>query len=180
MRCLMARRVAGLTRRLDGRGSSGLGESGSSWGSREKSVLENSMAKRGMPDISDELQSKEKRVQVNEERDGRENNLVNRLGFKVGLCLTFELSGLDTPNSQNFNLDQAHGTMDYLFGDIPIDIEVKAVGGKRKERILLEEISGNEEVGKKLKMEEEVMALGKIMAQHLGSALAVGQPHWEL
>lgn len=44
----------------------------------------------------------------------------------------------------------------------------------------MEEISGNEEGGKKLKMEEEVMALGKIMAQHLGSALAIGQPHWEL
>lgn len=73
------------------------------------------MAERGMPDISDELQSREKRVQVNEEKDGRENNLVNRLGFKVGLCLTSELSGLDTPNSQNFNLDQAHRTMDYLF-----------------------------------------------------------------
>ena len=60
--------------------------------------------------------------------------------------------------------------------DTSMDVESKEVGAKRKERILLEEISMDDEIGKNQKLDGEVMALGKIMAQHLGSALAVGQP----
>lgn len=57
-----------------------------------------------------------------------------------------------------------------------MDVEANKVGVKRKERMPLKEISVNEETGKKLKLDGEVMALGKIMAQHLGSALAARQP----
>lgn len=67
---------------------------------------------------------------------------------------------------------QVHG--EKKGGETPMDVEAKAVGGKQKERIPLEEIPADEEFGKKQKMEGEVMALGKIMAQHLGPVLAAG------
>lgn len=70
----------------------------------EMSVLENSIAEGSVPNISDELQSREKRIKVNEERAGRENNLENGLGLKVDLGLTSEFSDLDTSNPQKFNL----------------------------------------------------------------------------
>lgn len=50
--------------------------------------------------------------------------------------------------------------------------EANDVGTKRKERIPLEETSVNDETGKKKKLDGEVMALAKIMAQHLGSVMA--------
>lgn len=60
-----------------------------------------------------------------------------------------------------------------------IDVEANDVGIKRKERIPVEDISADEENGKKQKLEGEVMALGKIIAKHLGSALAARQPGQE-
>lgn len=157
----------------------------------EMSVLENSIAEGGMLNFLDELQSREQRIRVNEERDRRENNLENGLGLKVDLGLTSEFSGQDNSNPQKLNLDQAHETMDYLFvmgpqaskaqwdnnirkekgpthkrvkwdvtmwerkithkkgGETPIDVDAKAIGGKRKERIPLEEILADEVFGKK-------------------------------
>ena len=63
--------------------------------------------------------------------------------------------------------------------DTLMDVEANEVEVKRKERIPFEEISVNDETKKKQKMEGEVMALGKIMAQHLGLALAAGLPRRE-
>ena len=37
----------------------------------------------------------------------------------------------------------------------------------------------NMEVGKKLKLDEEVVALGKLMATQMGSEAVTGQPHQE-
>ena len=37
----------------------------------------------------------------------------------------------------------------------------------------------NIEVGKKLKLDEEVVALGKLMATQMGSKAVAGQPHQE-
>lgn len=58
-------------------------------------------------------------------------------------------------------------------------VETCDVGIKRKERSPVEDLSTNEENGKKQKLEEGVMALGKIMAEHFGSASAVEQPRRE-
>lgn len=60
-----------------------------------------------------------------------------------------------------------------------MEVEASDVGGKRKERIPLEDISADEEKGKKQKLGGEVMDLGKIMTKHLGSTLAAEQPHQE-
>ena len=63
--------------------------------------------------------------------------------------------------------------------DTLMDVEANEVEVKRKERIPFKEISVNDETEKKQKTKGEVMALGKIMAQHLGLALATGLPRWE-
>ena len=57
-----------------------------------------------------------------------------------------------------------------------MEVDANDVGAKRKEHIPLEEILVNDETSKKLKLDGEAMALGKIMAQHLGSALVAWQP----
>ena len=60
-----------------------------------------------------------------------------------------------------------------------MEVEEKGIGFKRKERIPLDNISTVEENGKKQKLEGEVMALGLIMAKHLGLASAAWQPRRE-
>nr|POE89249.1 hypothetical protein CFP56_72865 [Quercus suber] len=66
------------------------------------------------------------------------------------------------------------GTRGQLHGEkkeehTSMEVEANGVGIKRKERIPLEDISAEEEKGKKQKIDGEVMALGIIMAKHLGS-----------
>ena len=77
-------------------------------------------------------------------------------------------------NSAGRAQGQVHG--EKKEDDKTMEVEANDVWVKRKERIPLGEILVDNENGKKQKMEGEVMALGKIMVQHLGSALAAGQP----
>nr|POE88689.1 hypothetical protein CFP56_63681 [Quercus suber] len=130
-------------------------------------------------------------------------------GLKEELGPKYGLSGVTTFISQNGNKTTAHETMgcnsiigqhtpmpqrgkenrdvgtrgklhrEKIKEDTSMEVEASDVGVKRKERIPLEDISADEESGKKQKLEGEVMALGKIMAKHLGSALAADQPRRE-
>ena len=50
-------------------------------------------------------------------------------------------------------------------------------GPKRKLHSPLKEILMEVDVGKKQKIQGEVLMLSKLMAQKLGSAAAIGQPH---
>ena len=53
------------------------------------------------------------------------------------------------------------------------------VGSKRKLRSPMKEIVLEEDVGKKQKIDGEVLVLSKLMVQQLGSAVATGQHRWE-
>ena len=53
------------------------------------------------------------------------------------------------------------------------------VGSKRKLRSPMKEIVLEEDVGKKQKIDGEVLVLSKLMAQQLGLAVATGQHRWE-
>ena len=57
-----------------------------------------------------------------------------------------------------------------------MEVEEGDVGPKRKIRAPLSEVGDNMEARKKLKLNEEVVALGKLMAKQMGSAVAAGQP----
>ena len=60
-----------------------------------------------------------------------------------------------------------------------MEVEELDVGPRRKVRAPLSEVMDNIEVGKKLKLDEEVVALGKLMAKQMGSAVVAGQPRRE-
>nr|POE82869.1 hypothetical protein CFP56_28274 [Quercus suber] len=60
-----------------------------------------------------------------------------------------------------------------------MEVEELDMGPKRKLRAPLSEVMDNREIGKKLKLDEEVFALGKLMATQMGSAAAAGQPRRE-
>ena len=55
----------------------------------------------------------------------------------------------------------------------------KGVRSKRKLRSPLKEILMEEDMGKKQKIDREVLVLSKLMAQQLGLAVATGQPSRE-
>lgn len=80
--------------------------------------------------------------------------------------------------------NKLHGAQGHVHGKekenvTSIEVEANDVGTKRKECIPLKETLVNDETVKKRKLDGEVMTLGKIMAQHLGSALAARQPRRE-
>lgn len=54
-----------------------------------------------------------------------------------------------------------------------IKVEEVDVGLKRKTHAPLEEVLENAEVGKRPKLEEEVVAFGKLLATQMGSAVAM-------
>ena len=60
-----------------------------------------------------------------------------------------------------------------------MEVEELDVGPRRKVRAPLSEVMDNMEVEKKLKLDEEVIALGKMMATQMGLAATAGQPHQE-
>ena len=60
-----------------------------------------------------------------------------------------------------------------------MEFELIDQSGKRRSRPPLEDISSIVENVKRTWVGREVMALGKLMAQELGSAAAAGQPHQE-
>ena len=60
-----------------------------------------------------------------------------------------------------------------------MEVEELDVGPKRRVCAPLLEAMDNMEVGKKLKLDEEVVALGKLMATQMGSEAVTGQPHQE-
>lgn len=57
-----------------------------------------------------------------------------------------------------------------------MEIDHSEVGGKRRARSPLSELVNNEGNGKRIRVEGEVKELGKLLAQHLGSAEAANQP----
>ena len=57
-----------------------------------------------------------------------------------------------------------------------IKVKEVDVGLKRKTHAPLEEVLENAEVGKRPKLEEEVVAFGKLLATQMGSAAAMVQP----
>lgn len=73
--------------------------------------------------------------------------------------------------SHKYGVEEGH---DMAKMTIDNDVELK-----RKLRSPLKEIVMEEDVGKKQKIEGEVLVLNKLMAQQLGSAVAAGQPRWE-
>lgn len=60
-----------------------------------------------------------------------------------------------------------------------MEVEEEDEGPKQKIRVPLSEAAKNMEVGKKLKLDEEVVAFGKLMAIQMGSAAVVEQPRPE-
>ena len=60
-----------------------------------------------------------------------------------------------------------------------MEVEEENVGAKRKTRAPLEEITKIVEVRKRLKLEMEVAAFGKLLATQMGSAAAAVQPRRE-
>nr|POF08275.1 hypothetical protein CFP56_55674 [Quercus suber] len=60
-----------------------------------------------------------------------------------------------------------------------MEVEELDMGPKRKLWAPLSEVEDNKETGKKLKLDEEVVALEKLMATQMGSAAAAGQPRRE-
>ena len=69
---------------------------------------------------------------------------------------------------------QAQG--DDMSMETKMEIDHSEVGGKRKVRSPLLELVNNEGNGKRIRVEGEVKELGKLLAQHLGSAEAANQP----
>ena len=67
--------------------------------------------------------------------------------------------------------DLGRGTM--------IEVEQNEKSGKRRTCSPLKDISGLVENVKRKKVEGDVMALNKLMAQELGSMVAASQPRWE-
>ena len=61
--------------------------------------------------------------------------------------------------------------------DSTMEIEMVDMGTKRRVRAPLAELEDKEDNGKWIKREGEVKELGKLLAQHLGSAKAAMQPH---
>ena len=61
--------------------------------------------------------------------------------------------------------------------DSIMEIELVEMGTKRRARTPLAELENMEDNGKRIKREGEVQELGKLLAQHLGSAEAASQPH---
>ena len=60
--------------------------------------------------------------------------------------------------------------------DTNMEADLAEVGTKRRARPPLTELENLEGSGKRIRMEEEVQELGKLLAQHLGSAEAGSQP----
>ena len=60
--------------------------------------------------------------------------------------------------------------------DSIMEIELVEMGKKRRARTPLAELENMEDNGKRIKREGEVQELGKLLAQHLGSAEATSQP----
>ena len=60
--------------------------------------------------------------------------------------------------------------------DSIMEIELVEMGTKRRARMPLAELENMEDNGKQIKREGEVQELGKLLAQHLGSAEAASQP----
>ena len=60
--------------------------------------------------------------------------------------------------------------------DSIMEIELVDTGTKRRARMPLAELENMEDNGKRIKREGEVQELGKLLAQHLGSAEAASQP----
>jgi len=69
---------------------------------------------------------------------------------------------------------QAHG--DDTSNETKMEIDHSEVGVKRRARSPLSELVNNEGNGKRIRVEGEVKKLGKILAQHLGSAKVGNQP----
>lgn len=57
-----------------------------------------------------------------------------------------------------------------------IGLHLAKMGAKRRARSSLTELDNMEDNGKWVRVEGEVKELGKLLAQHLGSAEAVNQP----
>lgn len=57
-----------------------------------------------------------------------------------------------------------------------MEIDLSEVGTKRRARSPLSELENKEGNGKQVRVEGEVKELGKLLAQHLGSAKANNQP----
>ena len=60
--------------------------------------------------------------------------------------------------------------------DSAMEIELVEMGTKRRARTPLAELDNMENNGKRMKREGEIQELGKLLAQHLGSAEAASQP----
>lgn len=57
-----------------------------------------------------------------------------------------------------------------------IGLHLAKMGAKRRARSSLTELDNMEDNGKRVRVEGEVKELGKLLAQHSGSAEAVNQP----
>ena len=62
--------------------------------------------------------------------------------------------------------------------DTNMEVDLAEVGSKRRARPPLIELENMEGNGKRIRTEGEVKELGKLLAQHLGSAEAGSQPRW--
>ena len=62
--------------------------------------------------------------------------------------------------------------------DVDMEVDRVEVGNKRRCRTPLIEVEGENVSGKRVKVEGEVMELGRVLKQYLGSVEAVKQPYW--
>lgn len=60
-----------------------------------------------------------------------------------------------------------------------MEVEELDMGPKRKLQAPLSKVMDNREIGKKLKLDKEVVVVGKLMATQMGLAAAAVQPHRE-
>ena len=80
--------------------------------------------------------------------------------------------GMD--NSSGSEVKHLQGTGD--IEDSAMEFELVEMGTKRRARTPLAELDNMEDNGKRMKREGEIQELGKLLAQHLGSAEAASQP----
>ena len=69
-----------------------------------------------------------------------------------------------------------HAQVDDKSSKTNMEIDLSEVGTKRRARSPLSELENKEGNGKRVRVEGEVKELGKLLAQHLGSAEADNQP----
>ena len=70
-----------------------------------------------------------------------------------------------------------HAQVDDKSSETNMEIDLSEMGTKRKAQSPLSKLDNKEGNGKQIRVEGEVKELGKLLAQHLGSAEAGNQPH---